>query len=307
MIPWPPHGCVDRLFDETRVLRDVEGAILRVLEARGHQEIVLPLLERDGVFSSEEAVRFVDRHGDVLGLRPDFTGAVARVVASRLSTVKDVKLCYRGAVFRDRDERSSARRQVQQAGFERFGQGTPDEDADVLRAAFAVCDALGLTGVRASLGSAALLDALAPGADPTARRALDRRDRTTLPAAWEPLLSLSGDAAVLDEAQRALPAAARPALDRVRAVVEATAGLPVVVDLAEVRPWSYYTGPVFSLYADYIPRALAGGGRYDGLVGQFGASRPAVGLSFDVDVLVEHAVGATQRARAATATAKEPR
>lgn len=291
MIPWPPHGCVDRLFDETKALREVEGRALAVLEARGFREVVLPLLERDGVFSSDDAVRFVDRHGDVLGLRPDFTGAVARVVASRLSSVPDVKLSYRGAVFRDRDERAG-RRQLQQAGFERFGAGSVDEDADVLATAFAVLDALDLVDVRASLGSAAVIEALAPGAPPDVRRALDRRDAGALPASLAPLLSLSGPPPVLDDARRALPRDAAAAVDRLAAILDALGPLAdrVVVDLAEVRPWTYYTGAVFSFYAAGVPRAVAGGGRYDGLVGRFGAARPAVGASFDVDVLVDHRV-----------------
>src|SRR5688500_14841721 len=116
MRPSPPAGTVDWLFDAASSLRDVEAKGIAALSAAGFEEVVLALLEREEVFASEGAVRFVDRHGEVLGLRADFTGPAARMVASRLSSRSEVRLCYRGAVFRD----NSGRRQHQQAGFELY-------------------------------------------------------------------------------------------------------------------------------------------------------------------------------------------
>jgi ATP phosphoribosyltransferase regulatory subunit len=292
MIPWPPFGIVDRLFDEAKLLRSLEETILRTLEARGYREIIVPLLERDGVFSSEEAVRFVDRSGALLGLRPDFTGPVARVVASRLFAVDDVRLSYRGTVFRDHDERSGGRRQVQQAGFEHFGGGTVEEDVDTIRMALDVASALGLPRTTVSVGSAALIEALAPSASRDVRRALDRRDVDLLPPSLKPLVELVGDDA-LARARETLPPAAQPALERLGDLQKRLRDLghDLVVDLAEVRPWSYYTGVVFSLYSEGVPRAIGAGGRYDALVGRFGNHRPGVGATFDVDVIARCAKG----------------
>lgn len=317
-VPWPVHGTVDRLFDEARALRDVEDHVLDLLAAEGFAEVVVPLLEREGVYSTDEAVRFVDRNGDVLGLRADFTGPVARVVASRLWDAADVRLSYRGTVFRDVDAHTGQRRQQQQAGFEHFGQGVVDEDVLAVARAVRVARGLGLSDLVVSLGSAGVLQALLPDASVAARRALDRRDITKLPSSLRPLVDVaagraarSGDGfdghfdgrfgghregglvggpEVIAAAQEVLPAAATPALERLLAIARALepvlAGTArVVVDLGEVRPWSYYTGFVFSLYADSFPRSVAAGGRYDGLVGRFGKGRPAVGATFDVEAL----------------------
>lgn len=295
--PWPAAGTIDRLFDDASALRSVEDAILVRLHERAYREIVVPLLERDAVFAtdngaSRDAMRFVDRHGEVLGLRPDFTGSVARIVASRLADVPDVRLCYRGTVFRDAG--THARRQQQQAGFEHFGSGSVDEDVDAVVTAVDVARILSLQGTTVSVGSAAVVSALEPQASSDVRRALDRRDTTALPSSLLPLVHLVGDRNVLERARAELPSSTHAALSRLSSVVDALSqqGLRVVVDLAEVRPWTYYTGFVFSLWATGVPRVVCAGGRYDQLVGRFGVDRPAVGATFDVDAVLRVQGGA---------------
>ena len=272
-------------------MRAVESGILAGLEERGYREVVVPLIERDAVFAPQdgatsEAMRFVDRHGEVLGLRPDFTGSVARIVASRLADVADVRLAYRGTVFRDAG--AHVRRQQQHAGFEHFGAGGVDEDVDAIVTAIEVASALQLKGVTVSVGSAALIEALAPRASADVRRALDRRERLALPASLLPLVDLVGDRRMLETARAQLPSFTHEALSRLSSVVDmlAAKGHVVAVDLAEVRPWTYYTGFVFSLWAKGVPRVVCAGGRYDQLVGRFGADRPAVGATFDVDAVL---------------------
>ena len=278
-----PSGTVDHLFDAAREVRGVEATTLAYLQAEGFEEVLLPMVEREEVFASLGALRFVDRQGELLGLRADFTGPAARVVATRLKGLATVQLCYRGSVFRDGSV-VGERRQYQQAGFELYDAGTVESDARAVRLGLGLCDALGLRQVHASLGSAALIEALCPEAPSDVRAALDRRDRAGLPSSLLPLLKLSGGVAVLDQARRSLPKAAREPIDRLVAVIEALgeSASRVVVDLAEVRPWAYYSGVVFDLFAAGLPKSVGGGGRYDGLVGRFGADRPAVGASIDV-------------------------
>lgn len=281
---WPAEGTIDRLPEEAAALRALEGRLASVLEGAGYREVVVPLLERDGVWSAADAVRFVDRHGELLGLRPDFTGPVARLVATRLDGVADIRVSYRGTVFRDVDTTSGERRQRQQVGFERFASGEASEDVEIVATARQALRDVGVD-VTVGLGSAAVVHALLPDAGADVRQALDRRDVEGLPAALRPLLDLHGGLDVIDAARRLLPERTHAALDALLAVARHL-GPGVVIDLAEVRPWSYYTGVVFALYADGAARALAAGGRYDGLTGRFGRARPAVGATFDVDAIV---------------------
>jgi ATP phosphoribosyltransferase regulatory subunit len=56
-------------------------------------------------------------------------------------------------------------------------------------------------------------------------------------------------------------------------------------DPGEVRGFAYYTGPIFSIYAEGPGEAIGGGGRYDELLARFGAPMPAAGLGIDLDAL----------------------
>ena len=51
----------------------------------------------------------------------------------------------------------------------------------------------------------------------------------------------------------------------------------MVYDLGEVRGLDYYTGIQFELFTAGAGRAAGAGGRYDDLMGRFGAPMPAVG------------------------------
>ena len=61
-----------------------------------------------------------------------------------------------------------------------------------------------------------------------------------------------------------------------------TAGY-VMADLGVLRDWGYYSGIVVEAYAPGVGRPVAVGGRYDGLIGRFGAARPAVGAAVLLD------------------------
>jgi ATP phosphoribosyltransferase len=294
----PSAGAIDRLFEAARLLRDLEARVIDLLTVAGYQEVVLPALERLEVFASEEeeVVRFVDRHGHVMGLRADFTGPTARVVATRLRSHPVVRLSYRGDVFRNQETGKGNRSELHQAGFELFDEGGVGSDVEAIRLALRACDALGARSARASLGSAALVAALLPEATDEHRRALDRRDSGALPPQLARLLDFAGPPAVLERAQAQLPDVARPALARLSAVVAELGSDAdrVVIDLAEVRPRAYYSGIVFDLFAPGFPSAIGGGGRYDGLVARYGHSRPAVGASLSIEAIATGLL--TQRA-----------
>jgi ATP phosphoribosyltransferase regulatory subunit HisZ len=56
----------------------------------------------------------------------------------------------------------------------------------------------------------------------------------------------------------------------------------VILDLGLLRDLGYYTGTIFEVYDPAVAFALGGGGRYDELLGRFGAARPACGAAIDV-------------------------
>ena len=109
-------------------------------------------------------------------------------------------------------------------------------------------------------------------------------------------------------AKAALPASVRPALfaavDNVMDAVAAAAGgrYRIVFDPTLVRGMGYYTGQIFEIaYKDY-PFSIAGGGRYDKMIGRMiGTDVPACGFSIGfervITILQEEAMAADTETR----------
>jgi ATP phosphoribosyltransferase regulatory subunit len=66
------------------------------------------------------------------------------------------------------------------------------------------------------------------------------------------------------------------------AVAQRCAHVKLRFDLCELTGYGYHTGAVFAAYSENYGRAVARGGRYDGVGVSFGRARPATG--FDVDL-----------------------
>jgi histidyl-tRNA synthetase len=188
-------------------------------------------------------------------------------------------------------------------------------DVDVIAVAILALERLGLTPndvqVRLShrVAIARMLGALGVPADKTAdaMTLLDRRDKLKPEefAQRAEALGLSADGvARFDAAARAtqrlsepvsslaarigVPAEEFAALDEVRAAADRAGILDwCSVDVGIVRGLAYYTGTVFEVHeVSGAERAVAGGGRYDGLVELFGGPKmPACGFGMGDVVL----------------------
>ncbi|MBA2546764.1 MAG: ATP phosphoribosyltransferase regulatory subunit, partial [Solirubrobacterales bacterium] len=62
------------------------------------------------------------------------------------------------------------------------------------------------------------------------------------------------------------------------ALVERGVADRVQLDLSLLRDLGYYTGAILEVYDPALGHILGGGGRYDDLLGQFGAPMPAAGF-----------------------------
>ena len=74
-------------------------------------------------------------------------------------------------------------------------------------------------------------------------------------------------------------------LRRVHELLDPHVAERVIFDLGLVRNIGYYTGAVFDVYDPALGAPIGGGGRYDELLGRFGAALPAVGFALGVDRL----------------------
>ena len=315
--PAIPRGVAD-FFGGAAVAKRQAEATLRELARRwAYVEVIPPTFEyaetlaaEAGTQLAEELYRFLDRDGRALALRPDLTIPTARLAGSKLyDQPLPQRLFYAGPAFRYEEPRAGRQREFWQAGIELIGAGSVDADAEVLAFAVTALQALGLPVIQFTLGNLGFFHgllqqlALEPADVQTLHDLLDRKSSDGLQAfAASQHLTVHDQASVLglldlvgppdgEVLARAAGLARNDlmagAVERLASVVERLKQYEVApyfaIDLADVRGMDYYTGITFKAYTSTIGFSVVNGGRYDNLVGHFGASRPAVGCAFYLD------------------------
>jgi ATP phosphoribosyltransferase regulatory subunit len=132
-----PPGVAALFFESARARRRLEARVTELLEGRGYAEAILPILDYLEPYevlltpaSRAELYRFIDRDGETLALRADFTPMLARLLAPRLGGLRlPLRLFYRGDVVRYEENRPGRRRELFQMGVELLGMadGVPVE------------------------------------------------------------------------------------------------------------------------------------------------------------------------------------
>jgi ATP phosphoribosyltransferase regulatory subunit len=305
--PIPP-GTRDVLPDEMRELRAINERMRSRFEEAGYGEIHTPALEYEEVLRRGEEraagarYRTFDEQGNVLALRSDMTIPIARVVATRYSSVEPpLRFCYFARAWRATERGVGEPREFLQAGIELIGVPAPEAEAEVVALTIAALEAAGLRRHRVGVGDGSLYRRLlaslgVPGeSHVTLLECLSRRNLVGLdrivagldlaPRERELLVRLPevrGGRQVLERADGPVG----DAIDGLRALHELLeergVGDRVIFDLGLVRELGYYTGAVFEVYDPAVGFALGGGGRYDELLGRFGRDLPACGVALDV-------------------------
>ncbi|HSO35697.1 MAG TPA: ATP phosphoribosyltransferase regulatory subunit, partial [Labilithrix sp.] len=258
-----------------------------------------------GTSASSDVLRFIEpESGEVAVLRPDMTPQIARIVATRMRDhAPPYRIAYEGTVVRRRTGRAKKHRQIPQVGVELCGVPSESADLELLELASDALRAAGLERFTIDLSDAGIVRELL--ADVPAERAseitdaLAHKDEARLAehvrglgtaGALLALPRLHGGRAALEEAVRVLGGTrANAAARRLLALFDAASaqGLApfLTADAGEVRGFAYYTGTIFSIYAEGPGEPIGAGGRYDELLARFGAPMAAVGFGIDLDAL----------------------
>lgn len=319
-----PKGTRDFYPAEMAVRRRIEAAWRDASVAFGFDEIDGPTFEHLELYTAKSGEGIVNelfsfrRAGgsDDYALRPEFTPTLARMAAARAAQLPvPIKWFAVPNFFRAERPQRGRLREFYQWNVDLLGAEGPAIDAEVVGVAVAALARLGLkhTDVRVKIShrvaAAKLVRALGVAEESVAGafELLDRRDKmppeefTKRAAA----LGLAGDAlARFESAVRTrvqvgedlgvLASAAGIAADELGelaalrdALVAADLAPWCEFDLGIVRGLAYYTGTVFEIHeASGGERAIAGGGRYDGLVELFGGPKtPAMGFGMGDVVL----------------------
>lgn len=322
-----PAGVADYFWGEAYERRSLEATLLSVFRRWGYSDVVTPAFEyadtlsaRGGRELQSELCRFLDRDGSMLALRADMTIPVARLVGTRLHDAPSPqRFCYSGSVFRDVEPRAGQQREFWQAGIELLGSAAPEADAEVLALTAHALEAAGITHFRLVLGQMQYFDGLlralqlTPVAQSQLTQAIDRNSEpeleaflraTRLPRRQQRALAelpRLGGANIDDILHRAVRLALnqpmQAAIVNLRAICDVLAAFGVLehvtLDLSEIHNLGYYTGITFEALAPGVGFRIASGGRYDNLIGTFGAPQPAVGAAMGLErVLLARRLGA---------------
>jgi len=283
-----PTGVRPLLIEETVRRRRVEARFVTALERAGFAEVVLPIIDYADPYaalvdrnSTKASYRFVDREGELVAIRSDFTPMVARALAPSM-TAEDLPLrvFYRGDVIRCEASRLGANRELFQIGAEIVGDASVDADLAMLKLAAELVRDSGArptivyndTSIVTSLGTNAVRAAL-----------VAKRMNDNVPADRRDIVAklIAGEATIDDVAPFAPDAAAR-----LRAIADALPQDDFVLHLDDVdEEPGYYTGILFRVYANGGRRKVAQGGRYDNLYARFGTAAAAIGFTFTIDDL----------------------
>jgi ATP phosphoribosyltransferase regulatory subunit len=249
--------------------RRIETRIVDVLERSRYAEVVLPIIDYVEPYAelvppeaTRRSYRFVDREGDLVAIRSDFTPMVARALAPVLRPEElPLRLFYRGDVIRCEASRLGVNREMFQIGAELVGDASVEADIEILRlAAELVREFNGRpTIVYTDVSIAAALADQRPDGE-----VLEKLN--------------AGNATIDDIAPFAPEAAAR--LDAMSSALDPEEFVLHLDDFEE--PAGYYTGIRFRAYGKGL---LARGGRYDRLYERFGTGAAAVGFTFTLDEL----------------------
>ncbi len=306
------RGIRDILPAETGRWQRVEAAARRVFEAYGYREIRLPLFERTELFArgigdetdivKKEMYTFEDRSGESLTLRPEATASVLRAYIEHGFHVepKPVRLYTLGPMFRYERPQAGRYRQFHQANVEALGETHPALDAEVIAMLLDFFGALGL-GDRLelsinSIGDAGtrpayiarLVEYLTPFRDRLCGECQGRLVRNPLRVLD---CKTPGCQPLIEKAPSILDSLSRDAarhFDGVRRSLEAMR-VSYTVNSRLVRGLDYYVRTTFEVLTRELgaQNAVAGGGRYDGLIQRLdGPPDPGIGFAIGMERVV---------------------
>lgn len=311
----PYKGTRDYYPEDKRIQNYIFNVWRRVSERYGYEEYGAPTLEPLEVYAAksgqelanEQTYTFTDRGGRVVAIRPEMTPSVSRMVAARRQELAYPARLYSVANFMRYERPQRGReREFWQLNVDIFGVDTIAADAEVIAVANAIMKEFGAKDkdyvirvnnrnfINLMMSEYLELDAKATQA---MIKLLDRKDKISESDFTDQATAIVDDKSgerlnKLQTLLRAkniadLPTDIRTSLPAVEleelfTILEQAGVKNAKFDITLMRGFDYYTGTVFEVFDTHEEnsRSLFGGGRYDGLVGLFGAEPiSAVGMA----------------------------
>ena len=253
-----------------------------------------------------------------LGLRFDLTVPLSRFFATHRAELPDVfRSIQIGPVFRAERPQRGRFRQFTQCDIDILGEPGALAEIELVTATLHTLSALGIEGATVRLNDRRILTALlehcgfVPEEWGRTLIALDKLDKVGVSGVEAELESRGHAPGAIGKLVAAMESLAGGVMDLpgftgfaerfgispayvenlvtiARGIEETGVRGRVAFDPSLVRGMGYYTGPIFEVHHPAGAGSIAGGGRYDGMIGRFaGRDTPACGFSIGFERIVE--------------------
>ena len=312
----PYKGTRDYYPAQKRVQNYIFSVWSRTAKKFGYEEYGAPMLEPLEVYTAksgdelagEQTYRFTDRGDRQVAIRPEMTPSISRMVAARRQELAYPARLFSIANFMRYERPQRGReREFWQLNVDMFGADGPQADAEIITMGYEMMKAFGATEEMYTIkvNSRKVIDVmmhdflgLDPIQAPLMVKLFDRKNKITNEAFRDQAIEIFGIEAAKDGLTKIAQLLLAKGIDNLPGEIasnEAVAELGTlfeqlktrgisnaIFDITLMRGFDYYTGTVFEFFDTHPDnnRAMFGGGRYDGLVGLFGAEPiSAVGMA----------------------------
>ena len=308
MLTNAPRGTKDILPEQVENWVELENKIREICKIYGYEEIRTPIFEHTELFKrgigegtdvvDKEMYTFTDKGDRSITLRPENTAAVVRAYLQNKLYADGglVKLFYIGSMFRYDRPQAGRLREFHQFGVEALGEKNPAVDAEIILLAWDFLKNLGLEDLKLKINTVGC-----PKCRPIYRQKLQEyfsEYKDELCADCQKRLEknplrlldckVDGEKHFVEDAPKietCLCDECREHFDKVQKFLQA-AKVDFEINSRLVRGLDYYTKTAFEI--QYTPlgaqSAVAGGGRYDGLVEEIGGnSTPGIGFAMGIE------------------------
>ena len=313
--PQPYKGTRDYYPEDKRVQNYIFSVWRKIAESFGYEEYSAPILEPLEIYAAksgqelanEQTYSFVDRGSRTVAIRPEITPSVSRMVAARRQELAYPARLYSIANFMRYERPQRGReREFWQLNVDIFGSDGVLAEAEIITMADKIMKEFGAkpSDYIIKINNRKLINFMMAqylNLDATQAQAmvklLDRKNKIDEQDFMMQASEIFGDDSGSDLDKLKLLISANSMADLPQEIIESSSVQEIrdlftllerydvtniTFDITLMRGLDYYTSTVFEVF-DTNPenaRALFGGGRYDGLVGLFGADPiSAVGMA----------------------------
>ncbi len=305
-----PKGTKDLLPNESYKWQIVEQKVKNVLESYNFKEIRVPVFEHTELFQrgvgettdvvQKEMYTFDDKGGRSITLRPEGTAGVVRAYLENGmgSMPSPVKLWYNMGMYRYENVQKGRLREFHQIGAELIGSSSYLADVDVILMANNIFKALNIPNIKLTINSIGcpkcrseyqkiLKEFIGKNLNQycdTCKTRFEKNPMRILDCKEKRCKELNIGAPMMIDY---LCEECKEHFENVKLLLSAS-GVDYEIDSGIVRGLDYYTKTVFEFIDSNSGLTVLGGGRYDGLVSEFGGQpTPAVGFATGVERIME--------------------